>query len=246
MAYFDEQKMLLDQYQGHYGLQEIYVHYYASGFLFVASILCLIFIFKSFRAGKLDPSIPAAIFLTGLIGFGELAEHFTTTPFGHDFYHYLHLVSGSLAVFFLFIGLKKHIENKNNLSFLLVLGMIILGVFVSAGAASQSNTPWDIKIEIPFLFLTALPAFIISIIILCVEYKKIYKKPSSFVLLLSLVGASITILTLDIIAGRIFDIMDIASGYVITHSLQDVFHATTGAFILAFAFSASELVKQKE
>lgn len=121
--------------------------------------------------------------------------------------------------------------------------MIILGVFVSAGAASQSNTPWDIKIEVPFLFLTAFPAFAISIIILCVEYKKIYKKPSSFVLLLFLIGASTTVLTLDIIVGRIFDIIGLASGYIITHALQDVFHATTGAFILAFAFLHQSLQK---
>jgi hypothetical protein len=241
MVSFDEQKMLVDQYGGHYGLQEIYVHYYASGFLFVASVICLFFIFKSYRAGKLNHFIPAAIFLTGLIGFGELAEHFTTTSFGHDFYHYLHLVSGSSAVFFLFIGLKKHIEKKNNTSLLLVLGMIVTGLFVSIGAASQSDIAWDVKIEIPFLFFTALPAFIISIIIICVEYKNIFTKPSSFVLYLSLIGASATILTLDIIAGRILDIIGLASGYVITHSLQDVFHVTTGAFILAFAFSAKGL-----
>lgn len=245
MVYFDEQKMLLNEYQGHYGLQEIYVHYFASGFLFVASIICLIFIFKKLRAEKSYHPIPAAIFLTGLIGFGELAEHFATTPFGHDFYHYLHLVSGSLAVFFLFIGLKKHIENKNN-PLLLVPGMIVIGFLVSVGAASRSDIPWDMKIEVPFLLFTAIPAFAISIIILCVAYKKIFTKPSSFVLLLSLIGASTTILTLDIIAGRIFDIIGLASGYIITHAFQDVFHATTGTFILAFAFSASGLSKINE
>ncbi len=234
MAYFDEHKMLIDQYQGHYGLQEIYVHYYAGIFLFIASIVYLI----TFRKNKSGYSMPAGIFLTGLIGLGEVAEHLTTTPFGHDFYHYLHLVSGSLAVFFLFTGLKEHIENKIKLSLSLILGMIALGILVSIGAASRSNTPWDMEIEIPFLIFTALPAFIISIIILFIEYKKIFKKPSSFVLLLSLIGAGVTILTLDIIIGRIFDIAGLASGYIITHALQDVLHAITGAFILTFGFSS--------
>jgi len=241
MAYFDEQKILIDQYQGHYGLQEIYVHYYAGVFLFIASILCVIFIYRNFWGNRTNHSIPAGIFFTGLIGFGEVAEHFTTTPFGHDFYHYLHLTSGSLAVFFLFIGLKGHIGNKNKLSFPLVLGMITIGLLISAGAASQSNMPWDMEIEIPFLILTALPAFAISIIIVFIEYKKFFKTPSSFVLLLSLIGASATILTLDIIIGRIFDITGMASGYTITHALQDVLHATTGTFILAFAFLSQSL-----
>lgn len=241
MAYFDEHKILIDQYQGHYGLQEIYVHYYAGIFLFTASMLCIIFIYRNSWESRSGHSIPAGIFLTGLIGFGEVAEHFTTTPFGHDFYHYLHLVSGSLAVFFLFIGLKGHIGNKNKLSFSLVLGMMTIGLLVSAGAASQSNMPWDMEIEIPFLILTALPAFAISIIILFIEYKKIFKNPSLFVLLISLIGASATILTLDIIIGRIFDITGMASGYTITHAIQDVLHATTGAFILAFAFLSQTL-----
>lgn len=241
MAYFNELKILIDQYQGHYGLQEIYVHYYAGVFLFITSILCLIFTYSSPWKNKLDHSLPAGIFFTGLIGLGEVAEHFTTTPFGHDFYHYLHLVSGSLAVFFLFTGVKKHIENNNKLSFSVVLGMITIVLLVSAGAASQSNTPWDMEIEIPFLILTALPAFAISIIILFIEYKKIFKNPSPFVLLLSLIGASATILTLDIIIGRIFDIIGVATGYTITHALQDVLHTTTGAFILTFAIISQRM-----
>jgi hypothetical protein len=243
MVYFDESGVIQGQLSGHYNMLEIYTHLYASFFLFVASLIAIVIIFFTFRKSVYHwPAILAGLFYTGLIGLGEGVEHFPfLDPFIQSMGHYLHLFSAPLAVYTLYIALtdtktlcrlspgeaKIHSIKKG----LLVFIAVVVGVVIMA---YLSKTPWNRRIEGPFLVAILIPTlyYLGPLIYESRHFAMCYE-----MLFMPLLSIIVALLTLDIFIGRIVDILGIANLYILAHSFQDIFLTLTGGIALIFALN---------
>jgi hypothetical protein len=109
MVYFNEEDLLVGQMIAHHGMMEIYAHLAASGILFVVSILSVVFLLITFQRTKtVWPGIIYGFFYTGLIGFGEFADHLFQDPFMSTSLHYLHLSAAPFAMAFYYLGIEEY------------------------------------------------------------------------------------------------------------------------------------------
>lgn len=242
---------LIEQFTGHYGLLEQYVHQTAGLFLFLSSLMGIAVILLRCGAYRVGwPSIMAGLFSTGLIGLGEFAEHFFEvgggfrlfySPSGHDFFHYLHMIGAPVALFFLYIGIKEYIvSGTREAEFMQVkkILMILAASFLLAGIlAAQAEAPWDEKIEGSFIIITILPTIVIALTLLNVTKKAVGEYGLMMIsvsMMISAIAVSATLLSFTILIGRQADIWGLASLYIASHVAQDVLHAVTGTLILGF------------
>lgn len=241
MPYFEESGLISGQLLGHYGMTEIYTHLYASFFLFFASIIAVVIVYRTLNRSPFSfPVIIGGMLYVGGIGLGEGLEHLPfLDPFIRSIGHYIHLISAPIAVFTLYLGMKETVA-------LLKLGPekaaprgaeIGMGVFAAASLlvgylGFLAHTPWNERIENPVLLLTFLPTvFFVGLVI----WESRHFAESTEMLYLPILSIAVSFLTLDIWIGRYADVQGYANLYILTHSFQDTLLAATGAMILLFA-----------
>ncbi|MFQ6136727.1 MAG: hypothetical protein ACE5PM_06070 [Candidatus Hydrothermarchaeales archaeon] len=247
---FDATKALVDQFVDHHGMMEIYSHLYASATLFILSLVAVFLIYRVLvRESSLTwPGIAAGMISVGLIGLGEGAEHFFTSPFAHDFFHYLHMIAAPVALYFLYRGTIEFIGEspdrpqygfggpKKPLSsnaIVAIFGAMFLIVLV---LASLAEVPWDPRIELPFLYITLIPTLILTAILVHISEEI---TESLVMVFIPIIAVFVSLLALDIWFGRYVDIWGNAPLYVITHNIQNVLHVLNGAILLLFSISVS-------
>jgi hypothetical protein len=249
---FDESLELVNQAAGHHGMLEIGVHNFASLFFAIASLVAIMQIYIVFGGEKVGwPAISGAFLFAGLIGAGEVFEHFLG-PFGHDFFHYLHMIGAPVAMFFLWVGMKELIgERRRTVSMAHVVIALILVGSASLFLGSQAETPWDKSIELPFFYITAIPALILGVLCIKTAYGKFFEfmkrtkqsilwAVSNFIFLITL---GITFITLDIFLGRVAAQLGSGQFYVLTHALQDVLHVVNGTLMIGLAYFIGKAVE---
>ncbi|MEE8168578.1 MAG: hypothetical protein V3T58_06870 [Candidatus Hydrothermarchaeales archaeon] len=248
MVYFDEAGMLIGQTIGHHGMMELYVHIYAATFLFLASIAAIVIIYTMLKDTKFSwQAMLWAIFYIGLIGLGEAGEHFSAEPFIHDFFHYMHMIAAPLALIFLYLGVKEFSSEQigdDSDAISTEIGMIALAATSTLIIimASMAESPWDVRVEGPFLYLTSIPTVILVAILL----RKTREIVDPFLSVhVPLVSILVSLLTIDIMIGRYVDIERLAAAYIMTHALQDIFHVVLATVLLPFAVSLSRTYKLK-
>ena len=244
---FGAGKVLIEQFVDHHGMMEIYSHFYASFFLFFASLISVYILYRLLvdESPFTWPGITTAMIAIGLIGLGEGMEHlFPNDPFTHDFFHYLHMIAAPIALYFLYIGAKEFIaefENSGKIGgddglkplspdtiFAIFGGMT---VFIVA-LAMVSGTPWDPYIEGPFIYLTLIPTLFLAYLLI----QQARQTTESIVMIfIPLIAISVSMLVFDIMFGRLMDIWGFASLYVITHGAQNALHVATGTILLLFS-----------
>lgn len=244
----NENGLLTNQLVDHRGLAEIYVHLAASSFLFVASLVAILVIWINFgRRGQGWFALRLGILFIGIIGLGEAAEHFLG-PQGHDFFHYLHMLAAPASLFYLYLAINelrmfyfdlepKRIVNNRNLY------LIALATFaVSAVLGYQATDQWDRSIEQPFLSITIIPTLVLAYL-LVVKTIELYQAQnrvplfhlsifSTFLALIPLLAWGAVMLALAIWLGRTADQTGSAIGFVIFHTIQDLFHGGLGAVLM--------------
>ncbi|MFQ6056571.1 MAG: hypothetical protein ACE5J3_11380 [Methanosarcinales archaeon] len=244
---FDANKNLINQFPGHHGMLEQVVHMYATGLLFIASIVAILILYKYFRGAKYTwYPIMAGIFSTGLIGLGENLEYYFGA-FGHDFFAYLHRIGAPLALYFFYVGITEYVgtlseEEKKPMSIYTIVGLIGIAIVISLALATQADTPWDVKIERPFIYITTIPIVIIVVMVL---QKAIiaYKSEATLMLNISLISVAVTLLALDILIGRQADIWANGALYIVTHAVQDILHAFNAALLIGFSLMIPMVMK---
>lgn len=246
---FDTGKVLINQFIGHHKMMEIYAHMYAATFLFIASLISVYILYKLLINESSPftwPGITSGIIAVGLIGLGEVAEHFfPTDPFGYGFFHYMHMIAAPIALYFLYIGVKEFIEECKNggakmggdggiepLSpdtiMVIFGGMVVLVVAL----AMLSGSPWGPYIELPFIYVTLIPTLILAYMLI---RQSRHTTDSIVMIFIPIIAISVSLLVFDIKLGRLTDIYAFGQGYVITHVAQNVLHVATGTILLLFS-----------
>ncbi|MFQ5800152.1 MAG: hypothetical protein ACE5HH_00330 [Candidatus Hydrothermarchaeales archaeon] len=243
MAYFDESGVILGQLSGHYNMFEIYAHLYASFFLFFASLIAVVIVYYTLKKSVYSwPAILGGLLYVGLIGLGEGLEHLPFfDPFIHSMAHYLHLFSAPIAVFTLYLGMQETVamckgEPLNLKVHSTEIGMGVFAAF-SIGVISMAmlaHTPWNERIEGPFLLAIFLPTvFFVALVF----WESRHFAESIEMLYLPILSIAVSFLALDIWLGRFADVKGFAGLYILTHSFQDTILAVTGAVVILFALN---------
>lgn len=245
VAFNSDKTELINQYRGqyghdHYGLDELYPHMYAGILLFISSVLSSKILYSRFGKSRFTwRPVMAGIFVTGLIGLGESMEHLFDTLW-HEFFHYIHMIGGLLAMYFLYIGTQEYrMQYKHGgkpISSRVIVGMIVILPLLSMVIALNASKAWDARLELPFIYLTTLPTMFLAGMTMWESYrqKEEYKVLMGF---LAILAGTVTGLTIIILAGRIGDITDNAFLYVLGQSLQLVYLSASAMLILVFTFT---------
>ncbi|MFV2041361.1 MAG: hypothetical protein ACC644_05145, partial [Candidatus Hydrothermarchaeales archaeon] len=167
--------MILGQLPGHYGMSEIYVHFYSGFFLFFASIAAVAIVYSTLKKSRYSwPVLLGGMGYVGLIGLGEVLEHIPfLDPYIQSMAHYLHLISAPIAVFTLYLGMKETVIlcKEGPIKAKLHGAEIGMGIFAAASMAViimgyVADTPWNERIEGPVLLMVFLPTlFFVGLVI---------------------------------------------------------------------------------
>jgi hypothetical protein len=243
MVYFDESGVVLGQLSGHHNVFEIYAHLYASFFLFFASLIAITIVYYTLKKSVYSwPAILGGLLYVGLIGLGEGLEHLPfLDPFIQSMAHYLHLFSAPIAVFTLYLGMQETVAmcKKGPLNAKVHSTEIGMGIFAVASMgvvimAALAHTPWNERIEGPFLLAIFLPTvFFVALVF----WESRHFAESTEMLYLPILSIAVSFLALDIWLGRFADVNGLASLYILTHSFQDTILAATGGIVMLFALN---------
>lgn len=245
VTFNQDNTQLENQYKGqqgfdHLGLDELYAHMYAAAFLFIAGTISSILLFERFGKSRFTwRPVIAGIFVTGMLGLGEIVEHFFHI-LGHEFFHYTHMLGGILAMYFLYIGTQEYPmqyrQGGKPIKKKVITGLILIVPLLSFTIALNSGDAWDERVEMPFLYLTAVPTIFLAGMTFIESYrqKEAHKVLMGFLAILAL---TVTTLVLVILAGRVGDLANHAFLYVIGQSLQVVFLSATAMLISIFTFT---------
>lgn len=248
MVYF-EGNLLIGQVQGHHNMLEQLVHDSAGIFLVIASIVSMLIIYKNFRGSTVAwPAVMAGMISAGFIGLGDAGEHLLPgiSPFPHETLHYLHMIGGPVALFLLYTGLKEYtaVTEIKALRGIKLLLIVLATLLIPMILATQADQRWDPDIEGPFLFITALPTFIIALMILK-NARSSFDEHSTVVLNISFVAVAVTLLTISLLFARLGDVTLLDNGlmYVTGHAFADIFHSATATTLLMFGITTEGLVR---
>jgi hypothetical protein len=249
MPYFNEKDLIVDQFSSHHGMNEIYAHLYAAGLLFAVSIISIIILYHTFIKSRVEwPGIIHGFFYTGMIGLGEFAEHFFKDPFLNTALHYLHHIAAPAAMVFFFLGINEYYyrcshpdEELHTISNEVAMGVFAGILTITIVMGGLAGTPWDERLEGPFLILIIIPLLAITSIFLNTT-RKIKKSMLAFYF--PAFGVTISALAIVIWFGRFGDVNKIASLYIIAHSLQNFLHAATATLMVLFVIAFREAIKE--
>ncbi|MBW6517964.1 MAG: hypothetical protein K0A89_05630 [ANME-2 cluster archaeon] len=234
--------------EGHYGLDELYATVYAGILLFMASIISTIILYGRFGKSRFTwRPVIGGIFTAGFMGLGEALEHNFDTLW-HEFFHYLVLLGGLVAMFFLYIGTQEYRmqyrQGGTPTSSKVILGIIIILPMVAFAIALNAIEPYDARVELPFIYLTATPTLFLSALTMLESYRQ---KEENKVLMgfLAMLAGTVTGLTVIIFLARIGDIGNHAFIFILGQSLQVVYMSATAMLILVFTFTMWALADSK-
>ncbi len=248
MVYF-EGNLLIDQVQGHHNMLEQLVHNYAGLFLFFASIVGVLIIYKNFRGSKMAwPAIMAGTLSAGFIGLGDAGEHLLPgiNPLPFETLHYLHMIGGPVALFLLYTGLKEYTATKDIkplTGFKLVI-ILLATLLIPLALATQAHQRWDPDIEGPFLVVTSIPTIILALLLLN-KARKSFEEHSTVVLNISFVAFATTLLTLALLVARLGDtqLLNDATLYTSGHAIADLVHAAAATTIISFGINTEGIIR---
>lgn len=225
---------------GHYGLHELYATVYAGILLFLASIISTIILYRRFGKSRFTwRPVIGGIFVAGIMGLGEAVEHNFDTLW-HEFFHYLVMLGGLVAMFLLYIGTQEYRmqyrQGGKPASMSVILGMIIILPLVAFAVALNAVEPYDARVELPFIYLTAAPTLFLSGLTMLESYRQ---KEENKVLMgfLAMLAGTVTGLTVIALLARIGDIGNHAFIFALGQSLQVVYMSATAMLILVFTFT---------
>ncbi|MBW6517958.1 MAG: hypothetical protein K0A89_05600 [ANME-2 cluster archaeon] len=244
-----QDNVMVNQFMAHKGLHEIYVHIYSGFLLFLVSVISVILLYDHFKDSKYTwKPVMAGILSTGLIGLGEGAEHLFAT-FGHEVFHYTHMLGSPVAMYFLYIGTKEYSmqfkEGGKPMATRSIMAIMSSVFIVSVVLASFAREEWDPYIERPFIYIIAVPLILLSVLTIKEAYDQ-FEMQKIVMHNLSLLAISVMVLNIVILLGRDADIARNAYIYLVAQILQVLFLIVTATFIMVFTISMYIIMKQDD
>ncbi len=250
MPYFNEEELLVEQFSSHHGMLEIYVHLTASLLLFLVSIFCIAFIHKTFKKSDVEwPALIHGFFYTGLIGFGEAFEHlFAGDTFLNTVLHYLHLIAAPIAMIFFYLAIEEYHyktshpkEEMHSQTDEIAMGVFAGVLMVVIMMGSLAGSPWDERLEAPFLILITIPLLAITAVFIK-KAEKIRKSMLTFYF--PVLGVTLSGLAVVIWLGRLGYVNRVSSLYITAHSLQNVLHGATATIMILLVLAIREGIRE--
>lgn len=251
-----ENGMVVAQFFGNYGMLEIYVGIFSGLFLYLSSLAV---IFVSLGYGKVmkdrvhligdsigpggiklaERGIPgwqfvsAGIFFTGLVGIGEVMKHLLDVPILFNFLDYLTLISPPAALYFFYIGIKKHLQKEIGGVILKKIIITTLILFDLVGGLAVSAEYYGADIKNFFLYLILVPVLIFSAIVFRAAFRA-YEKYLLFIPAVSAMVLSTALLALVTFAVQLSVIFEYAGVFIIVQGVKDILLSVTATSILAY------------
>lgn len=252
----DDNLVLVKQLSGHYGLMEMYVHIYSAMFLFIACIVSIFILYEQFKGSSFTwRPIMAGIFVTGMLGFSDAIDHlfavYVSSGFialaGHNFFHFMHVLGGPIAIFFFYKGTKEYsmqfreggLPMSKSTIILLLLFLPLLALLVTISSI-------DI-FEVDLSTMTVFVVTVITLILAAFTIRESYRQweVQSFLMgFISMLAVSVTLLIVTILASMNSDVMGNAYLYALSHSLKDIFHVITAALLVLFTVSMHVMLNE--
>lgn len=246
----------LGEQYGHHGVLEMYVHLYAGMFLFIASIISIFILYGQFKSSTFTwRTVLAGIFVTGMIGLSESIDHlfavYVSHGFfalaGHNFFHFIHVLGGPLAIFFFYRGTKEYSmqfkEGGKPLSKTAILLLLSILPISTIAVTFLTLRVIVLDIETKTVFAISVPALVLAGFTLKESYEQ-WKMQSFLMGFLSMLAVSVTLLYLAILSSLNTAVLGNAYFYVLSYSLQDIFHVVTAAVLILFTISMNILLNE--
>ncbi len=235
---------MINQMTGHHGLLEIYAHVYSSMFLFLMSMISIFVLYYYFRSSIFKyQGLLNGIFYTSLIGLGESLEHvfLDKSLFISSVFHYIHLIAAPTALIFYILSIGEifggatvaKMDAKKSITIFIAI------LFVSMMLSGFSKGPWDERVEIPFVLITAIPTLVLVREVF--EKSKIVSESTLMLASLRIILFGVSSLTISILAGRYGDITSNAQVYILFHQIQNISHVFTGTALLVLVMTLSQI-----
>ena len=248
--------MLESQLLGNYGMLEVYVELLAGGFLFFASLAAILMSLSYGRVMRdrvhligdsIGPGgvklaergvpgwqyISTGIFFTGLIGVGEVMEHFFEAPVAIIFYNYLTIMSPPAALYFFYIGIKKHLSKE--LEGAVMVRFLLVGIifYIIVGGLSLATEYYSAEIKKFYLYFIVLPILIFSAVVFKTAFQA-YEKYLLFMPTVSAMVLSTTFLALFTLASELSIVLGYPTIYILSQAIKDILVCVAGTSILAY------------
>jgi hypothetical protein len=177
--------------------------------------------------------ISMGVLYTGLVGFGEVMEHAFTSPIAIMFYNYMTMLSPPIALYFYYIGIKKHI-GKEVIVFPLVRFITVNVLFyILVGVMALATETYQEAVRNFFVFFLVIPIIALSVIAFK-EAWQVYEKYLLYIPSVSAMVLSTAVMALSILAGELSFIFGYGGAYIWMQGITDVNIIVAGTSTLTF------------
>lgn len=246
----------LGEQYGHHGMLEIYVHLYVGMFLFIVSVISILILYKQFKGSTFTwRPVMAGIFVTGMIGVSESIDHLFAaylasgfTAFAlHNFFNFIHLFGGPMAIFFFYQGTKEYSmqfrEGGSPLSKITIILLLLILPVMALLVTILILKTFDVDITTSTVFLISIPTLILVGFTLKESYQQ-WEMQSFLMGFLSMLSISVSLLFLTILLSINSAVLGNGYLYVLAYSLQNIFHAATASLIILFTISMNVILSE--
>jgi hypothetical protein len=189
-------------------------------------------------------SITGGILFAGLIGLGEVMEHFASSFFSAYFFHYLHIIAAPASLYFFHRGIRKHARKIREPIIMPKVILAMLVTFLISGALSiLSMSSFGPFVERYFLSFIIFPMLVFYVIM----FRMIWELYDDIPLFVPLVYAMVAFTTLSsffMLLARLAFILDYFEIYVVLNTLKDLSLAVTAAGIIMYAVGVRVMKRQ--
>jgi hypothetical protein len=262
-----EDGVLAAQFFGNYGMVEIYVNILAGMFL-LASSLAAIAMTISYGMGlksevrligsSIGPGgikmaerglpgwqyISMGVLYVGLIGFGELMEHLFKSPITIYFYDYLTMLSPPVALYFFYLGIKKHVEKEIVVFYLVRFILVNVVFYIVCGGLSLATMAYGDALRNFFLYFIVIPVLILSVIVFRTAWSA-YEKYLVFMPTVSAMVLATAFLALVTLVAQLSVVFGYGDFYIVGQTLIDILMCVTGTSIFAYGGAVRMIRKQR-
>jgi hypothetical protein len=182
-----------------------------------------------------------AILYTGFIGLGEAMEHLLLSPILVNFFHSLTIISPSIALYFIYLSIRKHVNREYET---VILPKAVWGTagFIYVVGILAILAEYDTYIMEIFFYFTLIPSLILAGFVWGIAVKS-YAKHILFIPTASSMAFLTSILVIFMLIVRISITTGNADIYVLANSGKCTLLAMTAASVLIYTNSAAVAMK---
>lgn len=263
-----ENGVLVNQLVGNYGMSGVYVEIFSGVLLFLSCITSIIIAHATFGRDVLQrgflisslvisrryegikmtepgllgwQTISAAMFYTGLIGLGESLKHLFENPLVVNFFHTLTIFAPPVALYFFYIGIKKHINREYDTVILPIVFWGTVAFLYAVAVIAIFASYYEGIVEVIF-YLALLPVLILAGILMGMALRS-YSKHIIFIPAASMMAIMTALLVISMLIEKMSIIYRVGDVYVVSQVAKDILLSMTAASVLIYTGATQVALK---